>query len=149
MLLGSRGEALIKSFESLRLDVYPDLKGIPTGGWGHTGWYSYGVPMQLGQTLTQEQAQNWFSLDTAEAVDCVNKQCAFVPLSQNQFDALVSFTFNDGVAAFSHSTLLKLLKEGRHQDAAAQFLRWDYVNGKEVEGLETRRRAEAALFLTP
>lgn len=149
MELSSDGAALIQGFESLVLTVAPDIKGIPTGGWGHTGWYSPGVPMQNGQTLTREVAQNWFSLDTAAAVKAVNQYCAFVPLTQHQFDALVSFTYNDGAGAFAHSHLLKCLKEARFDDASLQFLRWDYCDGREIEGLANRRRMEMHYFLTP
>jgi lysozyme len=72
-----------------------------------------------------------------------------VPLSQNQFDALTSFTFNVGVGAFEGSTLLKDLNENAIAPAADQFLVWDHVNGAPNDGLLRRRTAERALFLTP
>lgn len=147
MKLGPKGEALIKSFEHLELVVYTDERGIPTGGWGHTGFYSPGVPMEIGQTLVEAQAENWFSLDTSAAVNGVI-HCLDVAVSQCQFDALVSFAFNVGTGALAHSTLLRDLNEGRTQDAANEFLKWDYCAGKESEGLENRRKAERALFLT-
>lgn len=148
MRLGAKGEALIKSFEHLEFVVYTDERGIPTGGWGHTGFYSPGVPMAIGQTLAEAQAENWFSLDTSAAVNGVIR-CLDVAVNQNQFDALVSFAFNVGVHALAHSTLLRDLNEGRTQDAANEFLKWDYCAGKESEGLENRRKAERDLFLTP
>jgi GH24 family phage-related lysozyme (muramidase) len=68
-------------------------------------------------------------------------------LTQNQFDALVSFTFNLGVGNLQTSTLLKLLNQGLMQEAADQFLRWNKAGGKEVSGLTRRRIAERNLFL--
>lgn len=148
MELGAAGETLIKSFESLRLVVYPDEDGIPTGGWGHTGWYSPGVPMRIGDTCTQDQAQAWFQSDVAWAVTGVIR-CLDVAPNPNQFDALVSFTFNDGVSALAHSTLLSYVNQEMYDRAALEFLKWDYTGGKQSAGLERRRRAEEALFLTP
>lgn len=146
MKLSSEGEAFIKGFEELRLTVYPDIGGIPTGGWGHTGWYSPGVPMAVGQTLMLEQAQDWFSRDVAPAEAAVIR-LTDVALTQGQFDALVSFAFNEGCGALEHSTLLRYLNQGMPDRAAAEFLRWDRAAGREVEGLERRRRGEQAMFL--
>lgn len=147
MKLGTRGEALIKSFESLRFTVYLDERGIPTGGYGHTGWYSPGVAMAIGQTCTFGQADAWFLADTQNAVTGVAR-CLDVAVTQNQFDALVSFAYNVGIGAFAHSTLLRDLNEGRTQDAANEFLKWDYAGGQESDGLARRRKAERDLFLT-
>lgn len=147
MKLGPKGEALIKSFEELRLVVYPDERGIPTGGWGHTGYYAPGVPMAVGQTLTEAQAEEWFDLDTSYAVNGVIR-CLDVAVNQNQFDALVSFAFNCGLHALAHSTLLRDINEGRPRDAANEFPKWDYAGGHESAGLQRRRLAERTLFLT-
>ena len=146
MKLGANGEALIKSFEQLRLSCYLDSHGIPTIGYGHTGWYSVGVPVALGQTCTQEQAEDWFLRDTAWAVNGVTR-CLDIPVTQNQFDALCDFTFNEGVTALAHSTLIRDINEGQLASAANEFLKWDYCGGEELAGLERRRRAERALFL--
>lgn len=148
MKLGTKGEVLIKGFEELRLEAYADEKGVITAGWGHTGWYSPGVPLVLGQTCTPEQAEAWFLEDTAWAVNGVNR-CLDVTVNQSEFDALVSFTFNVGVGAFAHSTLLRDLNEGHPSDAANEFLKWDYAGGHESAGLQRRRLAERTLFLTP
>jgi GH24 family phage-related lysozyme (muramidase) len=68
-------------------------------------------------------------------------------VNQNQFDALVDFTFNIGCGAFSSSTLLKKLNSGDHSGAAEEFLRWKFVKGVEVAGLLRRRKADRDLFL--
>lgn len=140
MQLDAQGEALIKSFESLQLTAYQDSRGIWTIGWGHT-------PASEGQTCTPSQAENWFQQDTAWACRAIDTTVT-VPLSQNEFDALVSFTFNVGSGSEAHSTLVKLLNAGDTAGAAAQFLVWDEVDGVRSAGLLRRREAERALFLS-
>ncbi|MDE2097509.1 MAG: lysozyme [Patescibacteria group bacterium] len=147
MQLSPIGEKLIKLSEALVLKVYPDIHGVLTAGWGHTGWYAPGVPLALNQVVTEELAEQWFFQDTADAVQAVNKHVT-VPITQNQFDALADFTFNLGAAALAHSTLLKFLNAGHPDDAANELLRWDYAGGHQVAGLEDRRRLERELFLT-
>ena len=139
--LAAPGEALIKSFEELKLTGYADEGGVPTAGWGHTG---QGV--NVGEAYTLGDAQSWFEADIEHAEQVVD---GTAPLSctQNQFDALVSFAFNVGVGAYLHSTLLSELKDGDMAAAADQFLLWDHVGGLVSDGLLRRRQAERALFL--
>lgn len=142
MQLGVAGKALIQSFEQCKLYAYQDQRGVWTIGWGHT----LGVVPYL--TCTQDQADAWFIQDTHAAVNGVLRSLD-VAVNQNQFDALVSFTFNVGVGSEAHSTLVRLLNNGDMAGAAAQFLVWDHVNGVVDPGLERRRAAEQALFLSP
>lgn len=139
MNLGPKGEALIKRFEKLRLVAYQDEGGIWTIGWGHT-------PAAQGQTCTQDEAQAWFVLDTQDAVEAVNRT-VLVPVAQEQFDALVSFTYNVGIGSEAHSSLCRYLNAGNYVCAADEFLKWDKVNGQVSAGLTERRIAERALFL--
>jgi lysozyme len=141
MQLGPQGETLIKSFEALRLAAYLDPRGIPTIGWGHTG-----PEVQMGLTCDPNSAEVWFRTDTGAACRAINATVD-VAIAQNQFDALVSFTFNVGVGSEAHSTLLQLLNSGNAAGAADQFLVWNKVNGVENDGLSRRRAAERALFL--
>ena len=141
MQLGPKGEALIKSFEALRLVAYLDQHGVPTIAWGHTG-----PEVQLGLTCDLQSAEAWFQSDTGAACRAINA-AVDVAITQDQFDALASFTFNVGVGAFRSSTLLKFLNGGNTTDAADQFLVWDKVNGVKNAGLARRRAAERALFL--
>lgn len=143
MKLGSAGLALIKSFEQCRLTAYPDSGGIWTIGWGHTG-----PEVREGLVWTQAQADLQLVLDTHAAVIAVIKSLD-VAVGQNVFDALVAFTFNVGVTAEAHSTLLRLVNAGYTGAASAEFLKWDHVAGVEIEGLKRRREAERALFLSP
>ncbi|PRP70248.1 muraminidase, partial [Chromobacterium amazonense] len=69
-----------------------------------------------------------------------------VQLRQNQFDALVSFSYNLGLGSLQNSTLLRLLNQGDYAGAAGQFILWDKAGGKVLPGLQRRRAAEQALF---
>ena len=142
LTLGPKGAALIKSFERLALVGYPDEGGIPTAGWGHTG-----PDVVIGQAYDLTQAEIWFVRDTQEAVAAVNRSLA-VPVSQEQFDALAAFTFNVGIGAEAHSTLLRLVNAGDMARAAAEFPKWDHVDGIVSPGLARRRAAEQALFMS-
>ena len=141
MQLGPKGTALIKSFEERKLAAYQDPRGIWTIGWGHTlGVVPY-------QTCSQEDADIWFVRDTQTAVNAVNRTTD-VPLTQEQFDALVSLTFNIGQGSEAHSTLLALVNQRNFAAAADQFLFWNHTNGVVNAGLTRRREAERALFLS-
>ncbi len=142
------GLALTKRFEGLRLVAYQDSKGVWTIGYGHT------KDVKKGDTCTREQAEKWLFEDAQSVVAAINATC--VPLSQNQFDALVDFAFNLGVTALFNSTLWRKVKIGDIIGASEQFARWNnitiYVNGskvlKQIDGLTKRREAERILFLS-
>jgi lysozyme len=131
---------LTEQFEGLRLTAYQDSVGVWTIGYGHTG-----SDVRPGLTITQEQAGALLQQDVAGAVAAVNRLVT-VTLTQNQFDALVDFTFNEGQGNLASSTLLRELNAGNTAGAAAQFLVWVYAGGVQLPGLVKRRQAEAALF---
>lgn len=137
----SKGLALTEQFEGLRLTAYQDSVGVWTIGYGHTG-----ADVHPGLTITQEQASALLSKDVASAVADVNRLVK-VPLTQNQFDALVDFVFNVGGGNFATSTLLRDLNAGNYAAAAAQFPRWVHAGGEILPGLVARRKAEQTLFL--
>lgn len=145
MKTSSNGRALIRQFEGDKLTAYICPAGVLTIGVGHTG-----PDVKRGMTITQAQSDALLVADLAKFEAAVARLVK-VPVTQNQFDALVSFAFNLGGGALGGSTLLKLLNGGRYAEAAAQFSKWDKatVNGKKVAlpGLTKRRAAEAALFL--
>lgn len=149
MDLGTRGTNLILDYEKFRSKPYLDQKGIPTIGYGTI--YIDGKPVTM-QTpaCTQEQALAWFREDAAKMVNGV-KRLIRVPLTQNQFDAIVSFTYNVGVAGFGSSSLLRALN-AQQPIPEDLFTRWSKVriNGELVEsaGLLRRRKDEFALFTT-
>lgn len=142
MKTSPRGLALIRQFEGLRLLAYKDAVGVPTIGYGTTR----GVKM--GMTITKAQAEEMLRQDV-ERFEPEVQRLVRVPLNQNQWDALLSFTYNLGSANLESSTLLKLLNNGDYRAAADQFPRWNKAKGAVLNGLTTRRAAERALFLEP
>ncbi|MCS2168054.1 lysozyme [Scandinavium manionii] len=141
MNVSENGLELIKRFEGCRLAAYQDSVGVLTIGYGHTR----GV--KRGDRITQAQADEFLAQDAAGAAADVGRRVN-VPLSQNQFDALVSFTFNLGDGNLKSSTLLRRLNEGNYRAAADQFGRWVFAGDILLEGLVKRREAEKSLFLS-
>lgn len=137
--LSQNGLDLIKGFEGLRLSAYQDSAGVWTIGYGHTG------NVKPGDRITQAEAERLLQQDTAWAQQAVRDQVK-VPLTQGQFDALTSFTFNLGAGALEKSTLLKKLNAGDYAGAQAEFGKWVHAGGEVLQGLVRRRAAEADLF---
>ena len=144
MTYSPHGLALTKQFEGLRLTAYRDCANVLTIGYGHTGPIN-GAAITPNQTITEPEAETLLRSDLADAIACVNL-AVHVPLTQNQFDALVDFCFNAGRGAFLGSTLLRKLNAGDLPGAAAQFPLWVHAGGHPVEGLIRRRKAEAEMF---
>lgn len=140
MTTSIKGRDLVESVEGIRLKAYLDGNGIPTIGFGSTG------NVKMGDVITAEQADARLAADLHQAEWAVNTFVK-IPLNQNQFDALSSFVYNIGSGNFSKSTMLKLLNDGKYEDAAKQFFVWVKVNGKFSQGLMNRRVKEEALFM--
>jgi len=141
MRINEAGIELVKSFEQCRLVAYlPTPDDVPTLGWGHT----QGV--EMGDTCTQEMADQWLMEDLRRVENCIH-QSVSADLTENEFAALCSFVYNVGCGAFLGSTLLRLINDGRIDEASFQFSRWSKQNGKVLAGLTRRRAAEAALFI--
>lgn len=138
------GIQVMHYFEDCKLVAYPDpgsADGLPwTIGYGSTG-----VGIGPGTVWTQTQADNRF-VDDLQRFEGSVAAIVHVPLSQGQFDALVSFAYNLGITALMGSTLLRMLNGLDYKGAADQFVRWNKNNGKPMRGLTRRRAAEAALF---
>lgn len=146
MKTSKAGLDLIKQFESFRAAPYLCSAGVPTIGYGTTV-YPNGIKVKLSdQKITQQLAET-FLQHHVNAIEKDVSRLVKVTLSQNQFDALMSFVYNVGLGAFRDSTLLKLLNAGDIDGASKQFERWNKANGKIVDGLTNRRNAEKALFL--
>ena len=135
------GLLLIKSFEGLRLKAYRDPVGIWTIGYGTTR----GVRPDMG--ISEAEAEQFLQQDLIRFEQAIGEAVA-APVNDNQFSALVSFTYNVGSGALRSSTLLKLLN-GRQdiRKTADEFPRWNRAGGRVLEGLTRRRNAERALFL--
>ena len=131
---------LIKRFEGCELKAYIDPVGILTIGYGHTG-----ADVFVGKEITQDEADALLEKDFAHAAKRVN-DLVRVPISQGEYDALVSFVYNVGETNFENSSLLKKLNAGDFLGASQQIMRWVHGGGRELPGLVTRRAAEQAMF---
>jgi lysozyme len=146
------GLELIKGFEGVRLKAYRDSAGVWTIGWGSTRWANGSLVKRGDKLINIDCANDLFDLTVQGFVDQV-RSLTKVPLTQNQFDALVSFQYNTG--GLAGSTLLKKLNAGDYQGAADQFPLWDKVTDpitgqkKPFAVLTDRRAKERKLFLTP
>jgi lysozyme len=142
MNLDSAGLALIKSFEGCCLAAYQDKASVWTIGWGSTR-YANGAPVKAGDKLVNVECAGDLLLHT------------LAPLTQNQFNALVDFEYNEGAGALGESHLLVKLNAGDYAGAADEFLKWDEITNPEthqkevLNDLYTRRKKEQALFLKP
>jgi lysozyme len=138
--IGSRGLALIKSFEGLELSAYLCPAKVWTIGYGSTGPH-----VKPGLTITETYADTLLQTDLDRFEDAVAK--AAPNATQNQFDAMVSLAFNIGIGAFSKSSVLRFHKMGDHRSAAGAFGMWIKGGGRVLPGLQRRRAAEAQLYL--
>jgi lysozyme len=147
MKISSSGIQLVRRFEGCRLEAYQDQIGIWTLGWGNTFFLS-GEKVKIGDKITQDQADklNEITLERfASKVDSLVK----VHITQNQFDALVSFAYNVGLAqdGFAGSTLLKKVNKNPNDPSITQeFEKWVKAGGKTLDGLVKRRAAEAKYY---
>jgi GH24 family phage-related lysozyme (muramidase) len=146
MQISNNGIALIKQFEGCRLTAYQDSVGVWTIGYGWTQPVD-GKPIRAGMTIKQETAERLLKTGLVSYENDVARLVK-VGLSQSQFDALVSFTYNLGARSLSTSTLLQKLNAGDYAGAADEFQRWNKAGGKVLNGLTRRREAERALFLS-
>jgi lysozyme len=142
---GASGKNLIKEFEGFRATAYLCPAGIWTIGYGTTK--VNGKNVKQSAKVTTEEAEVLLEEDLKKFEDGVNASVS-VELTQNQFDAIISFVYNLGIGSLQKSTLLKKLNAGLTNEAADEFLKWDKAKGKRLPGLTRRRKAERELFLT-
>lgn len=145
MTTSQAGINLITSFEDLELKAYLCPAGVWTIGFGTTV-YPDGTKVKKGDKCTAEQAKAYFAYDLKRFETAVNSGLTIL-VNQNQFDALVSLTYNIGETAFKKSTLLAKLNKGDLKGAAEQFSVWNKGGGQVLKGLVRRRTAESELFL--
>ena len=139
MKMSQEGLSLIKKFEGCEYNAYKCAADVLTIGYGHT------KDVKEGDLVTQEEADALLEKDVEIFEEIVLKSVE-VPLSQYQFDALVSWTFNLGGGNLNASTMLKVLNKGEYEDVPAQIKRWNKAKGQVLDGLTRRREAEALLF---
>ena len=133
------GLDLIKSFEGLKLESYLCPAKVWTIGYGHT----QGV--RQGQAISEQQAESLLKGDLLIYEKAVLSHN--LKLNQNQFDALVSFTYNVGPGNLAKSTLLRKVKLNPNDlSIRDEFMKWNKAKGKVLAGLTRRRKAEADLY---
>ena len=128
MEISQEGLSLIKKFEGCELEAYKCAAGVWTIGYGSTN------NVNEGMEISQERADMLLLEDVEVFEEAVNKLVE-VPLEQNQFDALVSWTFNLGSTNLKNSTLLKVLNDKDYEGVPAQIKRWNKAGGKVLQGL--------------
>lgn len=139
MRTSDAGIALIKHYEGCELRAYQDSAGVWTIGFGHT------KGVREGDVCTEAAAEAWLREDLEDAESAVSRLGA---LNQNQFDALVSFTFNLGPGWIGDSGLIRAIEKQKWAYVPREMTRWIFAGGKPLLGLARRRVAEAALFVS-
>ncbi len=141
--ISERGVEFIKGFESWKPVTYADPVGVLTIGWG-----TIGPEAKPGRRITQKQGLAFLKADIAVSEKEI-KRVVNVPLTQGQFDALVSIHYNMGLPNLLKTDIIKLTNRGDYIGAAGLFPRHNKAKGKVFAGLTRRRSAEAAMFLEP
>ena len=144
MKTSDKGIDAIKHFEGFRNKAYKDVAGYWTIGYGHLVRKGDGVV--IGDIISPVNATLVLRQDLEDAEHTVNNHTQ-VQLSQNQFDALVSFVYNLGAQRFIGSSLLRYLNAGNSAAAAQEFTKWDMAGGQHNKGIHDRRVAEQAMFI--
>ena len=139
MHISDEGFDLIKHFEGCELEAYKCAAGVWTIGYGHTH------KVKEGDTCSQADADRILAEDLEEFEGYV-QEAVNVPLKQNEFDALVAWTYNLGPSNLRSSTMLKRLNDSRFDQIPSEMRRWNKAGGKVVNGLIRRREAGALLF---
>jgi lysozyme len=121
--------------------TYKDAAGYSTIGFGHLIRPGEQIP----EPLLGEAAERLLRQDPAPKAAAVNAYVS-VPLFQEQFDAVGSWTYNPGEGSLKSSTMLKKINATRHDEVPAQMKRWNKAEGQTLKGLERRREAEAAVY---
>jgi lysozyme len=140
LVLSLAGVGFIQSWEGTEEVAYLDSVGVPTICTGSTR------NVFIGQRASLADCEQRLLEDTSYAGKAVQR-CVQARLTQGQYDALVSLSFNIGGGATCTSTLVRKLNQGDCRGAAEQFLRWDHAGGKRLRGLTNRRAAESAQFI--
>jgi lysozyme len=142
----SAGIELIKRFEGFRSAPYKCPAGIPTIGYGAT-FYPNGKKVTMtDKAITEAEATELLKSMLTKFEQYVDSYCVD-SITQNQFDALVSFCYNLGPANLKASTLLKKVNANPNDPTIrAEFMKWTKAGGRTLKGLVTRRQAEADLY---
>ena len=143
--ISKNGVNLIKRFEGFESEIYLDAAGYPTIGYGHllrkgeADMFKNGISTEAGEALL---------IKNVLSAECAVLRLVRVPLTDGQFDALVSFTYNLGSGAFQRSTLRRKVNREEHDEVPEQFMRWIWAGGRRLRGLIRRREEESLHYIT-
>lgn len=137
---------LIKRFEGYKPLAYLDTNDVPTIGYGCT-LHLNGDKVKIGDVITAEKAEQMLAKNIFDIEESLIKYIK-IKLSDNQLSALISLVYNIGIGNFKNSTMLKMINKSKFLDAANEFNRWIWDNGKIIKGLVTRRAHEKEIFLS-
>lgn len=132
---------MIKRFEGLRTARYDDIDGNGTIGYGHLC-----KPAEYLNIITEDTANNLLNNDSLLAAAAVIRFTS-VPLTNNQYAALIDFVFNMGAGSYQRSTLRQKINRREFNEIPKELNKWVYGNGRKIPGLVRRRKAEASLFM--
>jgi len=148
LVISAAGTTAIINHEGIRLDAYRPLPtDSVTIGVGTTV-YPDGTRVQMGDKITRKQAEEFLKHDLNKFHNAI-KSCVKVPLSQNEYDAYISLTYNIGGNAFCKSTLVRKLNTYDYEAACKEILKWDKFKGQPLKGLTNRRTEEYNLCIKP
>jgi lysozyme len=147
MKISENGLKIIKNYEGYRAMPYLDSVGIPTIGFGTTH-YENGVAVTLNdRAIDHDRASEIMEHEVNKIYGHAVNTYVQTQLTQNEFDALVSFTYNEGPQALRTSHLLRYVNLKLMREAGNEFRRWDKAGGRVLKGLKKRRNEERLLFL--
>ena len=138
-----QGIDLIKRFEGFEPEIYLDAAGLPTIGYGHL--LHPGEDKMFANGISEAAGEALLIKDVGIAENAVLRLIR-VQLTDGQFDALVSFTFNLGGGALQRSTLRRKVNREEHEEVPAELMRWVWAGGRKLRGLIRRREAEGLLY---
>ncbi len=147
MTISKEGLDLIKEFEGFSSEPYKCPAGVPTIGYCSTHYEGGRHVTLVDRHITEERATEMLKHQVDSTYSSAVNRYVNRYLTQNQFDALVSFTYNLGAGALKSSTLLKDVNKMKDEDAGKEFLKWTHAGGRVLNGLLKRRTAEAKLYL--
>lgn len=143
MKTSQKGINLITEFEGCRTTAYRDIGGVLTIGYGHTG-----PEVKQGMVWTKEHCIQQLRADLGSRETILSHILDGIATTQSQFDALISLGYNIGMGALHSSDAFKYHCRGQYERAGNAFLNWSHVDGRVVEGLMRRRKAERALYVS-
>ena len=148
MSINKAGLDLIKEFEGFRSAAYVDPVGVLTIGYGTTAAAGVGITPQMGMKISEPQAEAYL-VKALDKFGALIKPHISAPINENEWAAFMSLAYNIGPGAFAKSSALRKFNAGDKRGAANAILLWNRAGGRVMKGLERRRAAERALFLSP